>query len=450
MKLNKYLSTNIFFLLFLILCTQNPVKSEVQKRTEVTFLRGPYIMKFYKRHNFQYKRSAAIHIAHGEQHDILILNLMDNHKKVDEETNDKWLYFLENPPRLEPTMEYYGPWTALVEWDLYRAIDWTHMHHEQTYDILSDKDISWSDKKKWTDRSVDYYLNNFNIPRSPAPLEVTMRRAGVMMKPYFSLFRNYYPKSNTFFYYAHWWHPVIYEAMMIGGNGKNQDTAVKQVEALTPSVLKERPRRMLLSREGMPRYSMMSPESANIFDNLHMLHGIAYDILSYDKWSNDEKQKELERVIKAMSYHKGDEKLARKFTIKYPCMDPRIYYDWMKPLDGAMTDIMVEMFEEMMPMLFPEGIDEKKKQRIMHQFLLKLDPGFQKGEYCGSLADALKIIAPDINLDANAQKAGVTPKMMTDKMLKSWYKKNQSKYNIPMINMQYEPRLLPCKSKKSS
>jgi hypothetical protein len=32
---------------------------------------------------------------------------------------------------------------------------------------------------------------------------------------------------------------------------------------------------MVLSREIMPRYSRMSPESANIFDNLHMLHGIA-------------------------------------------------------------------------------------------------------------------------------------------------------------------------------
>ena len=43
----------------------------------------------------------------------------------------------------------------------------------------------------------------------------------------------------------------------------------------------DRPGRMLLSREIMPRYARMSPESENIFDNLHMLHGIAYSILAF-------------------------------------------------------------------------------------------------------------------------------------------------------------------------
>ncbi|OGI03357.1 MAG: hypothetical protein A2Y25_08495 [Candidatus Melainabacteria bacterium GWF2_37_15] len=139
---------------------------------------------------------------------------------------------------------------------------------------MSDDDISWTEKKKWTDRAVKYYLTELNLPRSPAPLDVTMRRAAVMMKPYFTLFRNYYPLSNNFFYYAHWWHPVIYEAQMISGNDKEQDIAVEQTDSLTSVILQDRPLKMLLSREGMPRYSRFSPESANIFDNLHMLHGI--------------------------------------------------------------------------------------------------------------------------------------------------------------------------------
>lgn len=37
-----------------------------------------------------------------------------------------------------------------------------------------------------------------------------------MMKPYFALFRNAYPRSVTFFFFAHWWHPAIYEATAVG------------------------------------------------------------------------------------------------------------------------------------------------------------------------------------------------------------------------------------------
>ena len=62
-------------------------------------------------------------------------------------------------------MEYYGPYTARAAWTLYRAIDWTHMHHEQTYDIMADKGIPWSKKKEWTDRAVWYYLTKNSVAR---------------------------------------------------------------------------------------------------------------------------------------------------------------------------------------------------------------------------------------------------------------------------------------------
>jgi hypothetical protein len=72
---------------------------------------------------------------------------------------------------------------------------------------------------------------------------------------------------------------------------------------------------MLLSREMMPRYSRLTPESANIFDNLHMLHGIAYDILAYEGWTIEQKRREMYRVLEAMSEQPGDRELARKFPI---------------------------------------------------------------------------------------------------------------------------------------
>jgi hypothetical protein len=136
------------------------------------------------------------------------------------------LFTLRKAVRTEPTMELFGPYTAQLAWRLYRAIDWTHMHHEQTYDLLSERSIPWDEKQRWTDRAVRYYVEKNDVAFSPAPLDVTMRRAAVMMKPYFGYARTYYPRATDFAYLAHWWHPVVYEAMMIGGNDAEQDAAV--------------------------------------------------------------------------------------------------------------------------------------------------------------------------------------------------------------------------------
>lgn len=400
---------------------------DFQQRNSVSYLRGPYNIEFFKRHNEAFRISAGIHFAHGKAHDVAHLTPATERAACDAGFDEESVaYVTRKKPRTEPTMELFGPYTAQFAWDLYRAIDWTHMHHEQTYDILSDKNIPWDKKKEWTDRAVSYYLNQFDIPRSPAPLDVTMRRAAVMMKPYFSLFRNKFPKSNNFFYAAHWWHPVIYEAQMIGGNGPDQESMVKETDqTFYNEVLPvgKRPQRMLLSREAMPRYSMMSPESANIFDNLHMLHGIAYDILTYDGWTPEQKRAEIYRVIKAMSYQPGDELLARKFTTSMPAMDPRIYADWLKGTEGEMNRIMKEMMEEMMPMMMPQGMSGDMRQKMMAQFRMKLAPGMQEGEIEGSLSDAMMKMMPDMKMDREGMKPGNAPKMMVDAMMDGWRRK---------------------------
>ncbi len=414
----------------------------LDQRDMVGHLRGPYNLAFFYRHNAAYRISASIHIAHAVQHDVLQLSPFGEHAAVDMETDAEFMQATFNPPRTEPTMEMFGPYAGRFIFDLYRAIDWTHMHHEQTYDILSDKNTPWSEKQRWTDRAVAYYLEKLDIPRSPAPLDVTMRRAGVMMKPYFSLFRNNYPESNNYFYAAHWWHPVIYEAMMLGGNDDEQATMVNQTDSTYYSqVLKKRPLRMLLSREVMPRYSRFSPESANIFDNLHMLHGIAYDILAYPEWTPEEKAAELKRVIEAMSDQPGDEKLARKFNIPYPDMDPRVYEDWMQGAEGEMNRIMMEMMEEMMPLMMPGGMDEEMKGRMMEQFRMKLAPGMQDGEIPGSLNQAMKQMMPRMQMMPEAMAPGATPKKMIDAMLAGWQRKWGEISDVDPWPMNREPKM---------
>ena len=416
-----------------------------EQRNMPAFLRGPHNQDFYFRLNDQYRTSAAIHFAHGKAHDVPQLTPLEKAYYHDTSFNaesEQWLY---NPPHIEPDMMIFGPYTGRFAWNLYRAIDWTHVHHEQTYDIMASTDIPWQKKKEWTDKAVRAYLERMpDTARSVAPLDVTMRRAGTMMKPYFTYFRNNYPRSNNFFFLAHWWHPVIYEAQMIGGNGRGQDEAVRDTHALTfTQVMHDRPLRMLLSREAMPRYSRMSPESGNIFDNLHMLHGIAYDILSYEGWTEDQKRAEIYRVIEAMSYRPGDEKLARKFKVPHPDMDPRIYYDWMKTFEGEMNRIMFEMQAEMMPLMMPEGkeMSDDMKQKMKDQLRLKLMPGMQEGEIPGSWHEAMMKLMPDMKMDKEGMQPGKAPQKMIDAMLEGWQEKYGDLPDVEPIDMSSEPAL---------
>jgi hypothetical protein len=405
----------------------------------VSFTRGPYNAAFFHRHNETFRNGAAIHFAHALQHDVLELTPLSDAVAVDRATANRYRdYLLHRRARTEPVMEYYGPYIARAMWSLYRAIDWTHIHHEQTYDILSDDGIAWTDKKRWTDRAVEAYLHRNDKARSPAPLDVTMRRAGTMMKPYFGCFRNNYPDSNNFFFAAHWWHPAIYEAQMMGGNGHGQDAMIRSTdEVFYSQVLELPPLRMLLSREMMPSYSRLSPESANIFDNLHMLHGIAYDILCYEGWSIEEKRTEMYRVIEAMGHHSGDEQLAARFPLPRAVVDPRHYDEWMQDFDGEMNRIMFEMHEEMMPLMMPPGksMSPEMKQRMTKTLRDKLTPGMQPGETAGSLHDAMMEIMPDMRMDREGMKPGKAPQAMIDAMLDGYLRKYGSLAPVKGIDM---------------
>lgn len=419
--------------------------SIAETRNEVSYRRGRYNTALFYRHNETFRNGAAIHFAHARQHDILQLTPLADHAEVDERTDLEYVDFLLNHRALtEPTMEYYGPYTARFAFKAYRAIDWTHMHHEQTYDVMAEKSIPWNEKKAWTDKTVAYYLNkNPEVARSCAPLDVTMRRAATMMKPYFGVFRNKYPKSNNFFFAAHWWHPAIYEAQMISGNGPEQEQVVRATdEVFYNQVLKDRPQRMLLSREMMPRYSRLSPESANIFDNLHMLHGIIYDILAFEQWTKEEKRAEIYRVIKAMGYQQGDEKFARKFPLPHPEVDPRRYDNWMKGFEGEMNRIMFEMHEEMMPLHMPEGktMSDDMKRQIKDQLRKKLTPGMQGGEIDGSWHDAMMKLMPDMKMDPEGMRPGHASEKMVNAMIEGWRKKHGDMPDVKPIDMSSEPK----------
>lgn len=84
-----------------------------------------------------------------------------------------------------------------------------------------------------------------------------------------------------------------------------------------------------------------------------MFHGIVYDVLAYPGWSVEEKRREIYRVIDALRYHPGDERVARKFETP------------------------------------------QQHAKMMEQMMLKLTAGMQEGETPGSLMDAMHADAGD-------------------------------------------------------
>ena len=103
-------------------------------------------------------------------------------------------------------------------------------------------------------------------------------------------------------------------------------------------VIPNPPNRMLLSREVMPRFSQLTPEAANIFDNLHMFHGIIYDILASPKVKD--KRREIYRMIDLMTVKPGDREIARQFPTPDPDLDPLVYSEDMWKGHGEMGRIM--------------------------------------------------------------------------------------------------------------
>lgn len=420
-----------------------PSARALEQRNDVSFLRGPYVLSFYERHNPAYRIGAGMHFFHSKQHDLLQLTPLAEHAAVDERFERQSIGYLKEPPRTEPEMPYYSSYVDRAMHTLFRAIDWTHMHHEQTYDVMSHAGTPWAEKKAWTDRAVNYYLHEQEpgLPRSPAPLDVTMRRAAVMMKPYFTYFRNYYPRDQSLFFVAHWWHPAVYEAFMIAGNRDQEAGVAGVIDRLYGEVMTERPQRMLLSREVSPRYARLSPESANIFDNLHMLHGIAYDLLAYEGWTVEQKRDELYRVIAAMGYQAGDEALARKFTLPEPGHDPRSYPARLRSPQGEMSRIMGEMLDELMPIMMPAEMAPEQSDALRRRFQQKMMLGLGEGEAEGSVHDTLTKLMPGMKMMPGAMEPGQTPQRMVDAMLDGWRRKHGSMADAAPYDMSREPAL---------
>ena len=335
------------------------------------------------------------------------------------------------PPRIDPPtprsevgQEDVSPVFAGAAPAAIDMIDWTHGLHEVLYDILATPEVFAADdsvelpinppiqgvaeQPRFSVRSgvprvfavaLDDYYKRSPLAISPAPLEtVILERAELSSQPWFRYYRTNFVQAYGYFMLAHWWHPSIYETQMLFPELAEQQAAVIAADRTLARLIAEKsfPQMMVLSREISPRFtSLVLPtrngdravgaEAGNVFDNLHMLHGIVYDILSAPIEQIPALEKEVElwrargldleteaakpgragrtarravwrgrgqevrRMVEILRYRPGDEKLAAGYKNYGPFNeDPTVFVDaWMKTNTGRDGEHCAAMMRSM-------------------------------------------------------------------------------------------------------
>lgn len=297
---------------------------------------------------------------------------------------------------------------------IFHSLRLTRTYYHGLTDILATK-LSPEEKSKAVNAFTAEYLGRHEA-LSPAPIEVTLRRSAVLLKPYYMLYRSLRlspqsPETKTI-----WWLRTVLETL--ASEGDQEHGIEKTLHVFRSQLRRNPPPRVYLGREIMPRLTREFPAAAHILDNFQVLHSIVHDILEYPNWSESEKRTEVERVAEAFRRQSGDESLVRSYWTERDKADPSSYLEWTRSLTA---EIHQEMLEELLPHL---GVFDFETRRALFRHLrLKLRSGLQEGEFQGSLLDSFLRVDPEIRLVPAARAPGATPRFLVAIMLKSWYEK---------------------------
>ena len=270
----------------------------IEKRDRIFYLPGGYNFAFYNKHPKVYGTVGADHFIHAITFEILFRYGSEN-DLLEKEIYDNAIGVWSHPPKFGLTMELISPEFSKLAWKATNIFDWADMLHEQLYDILADERIK--DKRKAYDEAIAYYLSEPDLALSAEAIPMD-----VMDNQYYSgAFRIKYPKFNALLWAFHWLEPVFYEGLLLF------EDPVKREKILQAWVIENNDwftnptQRMPLMRDSAFQWSKFAPVAANIFDNVHTLHGMIADIMASPKVKD--KQAEINRAIKLMQTLPGSD-----------------------------------------------------------------------------------------------------------------------------------------------
>ncbi len=260
------------------------------QRNEIFRLPASYNFAFYDTYTHAARSFYAAHYTHFGAYETLLTKGEDAREDMNAFL-DRVRGYVTDPPKFEPPAEIIAPNWSKMAYETGGAMDWTHMLHSQLYDILADDQIP--DKEAAGNRAIAYYLSN---PRSAFSTRGYGHRWMEGGGTWAGVFRSKYPQINGVLWAYHWHHAAVYEALMEPDHEQRRQSLDRVIEVFADSVLQDPPTVMPLTAEIAPHFSSLFPAAAHIFDNLHMMHDVANDIMADPSFSRAEKEAEIERM----------------------------------------------------------------------------------------------------------------------------------------------------------
>lgn len=229
-------------------------------------------------------------VGHAMAYEALVRNEAST---METKTFDTINWVLKNPPSLPVDEGSVSPTFMRKYGYLEKVFDWAHLLHFQTIDVFS--------HPEWTDAQKDAEIERLWALYQSEPYAITglpMNMEYLDSFPYSGKFRKEYPKVNALFWGYHWLQTVNYD-MLYRVPVEDQ---LPQYEVLgeryhDTELYKTDRDFMPMTAEMSPRFAKRFPQIANSFDNLHMLHDNANDILAQPGLTEAQKQEQVKIAI---------------------------------------------------------------------------------------------------------------------------------------------------------
>lgn len=232
----------------------------------------------------------AVSVGHAMAYEDLVTGKAD---QLETNTFARINRVLNHPPHLMPDENAISPTFGHKYGVLEQVFDWTHVLHNQTVDVLASRQLSQAEKE----REIEDLWNNYftKVPYAVTPLPMNM--GWLDSQPYSGAFRRKYPKVNGLFWGYHWLQGAMYDGLWKGTSAQqNAWWNIAQSRYHQTELYRTDRSFMPMFAETSPQFAARFPHIANAFDNLHMLHDMANDILSSDL-SETQKQNQITRAI---------------------------------------------------------------------------------------------------------------------------------------------------------
>ncbi len=265
--------------------------------------RGSYNDAIYRQVPLLGRDLNAISVGHAFAYEDLVTGKAD---RLETDTFNRINQVLKNPPRFMPDEASIQPTFVRKYGVLEQMIDWAHILHAQTVDVLASTKMTDAQKDAEIERLYQFYSEK--VPYAITSLPMNM--GYLDSQPYSKAFRQKYPKVNGLFWGYHWLQGTMYD-MLYGKTAEEQRAAYTDVGKRYHEVELYRTDRpfMPMFAEVSPKFAQKFPHIANTFDNLHMLHDMLNDILASDWMTEEQKEAQIKRVTWMVSAdaHKGME-----------------------------------------------------------------------------------------------------------------------------------------------